>query len=304
MSINRLTVTILAVALLLVLIPIHSAQAQDHYEYTVQIRSDGSAYWSIEQYSAVDAEVYTWQDLQQILSVILDSAKADTGRNMDVDLNSIQINTSIFAQSKTTDYSFVWRNFSIIEGNKIQFGDSFQATYFLTQLFGNASIQITYPENYAVESVYPTPNERNDQTHTLTWNTMHNLINDDTEIILAANPSINDATTQTVLLLVTAGGLVAVIFVFFTFRRKKRRNKQFPLGTLQTQVMLQTEEDKILNLLETQGGTMRQSEITRQLHFSKAKTSQLLSQLENEGELTRYKKGRDKIVTIAKKDEY
>ncbi len=301
MSINRLTVSILAVALLLVLIPIHSAQAQDHYEYTVQIRSDGSAYWSIEQYSAVDAEVYTWQDFQQILSVILDSAQAGTGRNMEVDLNSIQINTSIFAESKTTEYSFVWRNFSIIDGNKIRFGDSFQVTDFLTQLFSNASLRVTYPENYVVESVYPTPDKRNDQTHTLTWTTMHDLVNDNTEIVLAGNPSINDATTQTGLLLLTAGGLVAAIFVFFTFRQKKRRNKQSPLGSLQTQV-LQTEEDKILNLLKTQGGTMRQSEITRQLHFSKAKTSQLLSQLENEGELTRYKKGRDKIVTIAKKD--
>lgn len=298
MSINRLTVTILAVALLLVLMPIHSAQAQDHYEYTVQIRSDGSAYWSIEQYSAVDAEVYTWQDFQQILSVILDSAQAHTGRNMEVDLNSIQINTSIFAESKTTEYSFVWRNFSIIEGNKIRFGDSFQINDFLTQLFGNASIRVTYPENYVVESVYPTPDVRNDQTHTFTWNSMHELVNDNTEIVLAGNPSINDATTQTVLLLVTSIGLVAVIFVFFTFTRKKRRNKQSPYGSLQT------EEDKILNLLKTQGGTMRQSEITRQLHFSKAKTSQLLSQLENEGELTRFKKGRDKIVTIAKKDEY
>jgi uncharacterized membrane protein len=43
---------------------------------------------------------------------------------------------------------------------------------------------------------------------------------------------------------------------------------------------------------------MRQSDITEQLRFSKAKTSQLLSGLEKRGLVTRYKSGRDKIVTL------
>jgi uncharacterized membrane protein len=43
---------------------------------------------------------------------------------------------------------------------------------------------------------------------------------------------------------------------------------------------------------------MRQSEITEQCRFSKAKTSQLLSDLEGRGIITRYKKGRDKIVSL------
>ena len=43
---------------------------------------------------------------------------------------------------------------------------------------------------------------------------------------------------------------------------------------------------------------MRQSAIVEQTKFSKAKTSQLLTSLEKRGNITRYKKGRDKIVNL------
>jgi uncharacterized membrane protein len=62
--------------------------------------------------------------------------------------------------------------------------------------------------------------------------------------------------------------------------------------------LIETEEDKVLKLLKTASGTMRQSDITERLGFSKAKTSQLLTALENRRILARYKKGRDKIVTL------
>jgi uncharacterized membrane protein len=46
---------------------------------------------------------------------------------------------------------------------------------------------------------------------------------------------------------------------------------------------------------------MRQSDINDALKFSKAKTSQLLAALEKKGDITRYKKGRDKIVNLAER---
>ena len=67
MSVNRLIAVSIAVLLLLMLIPLQSVEAQESVEYKVQIRSDGSAYWSIEQYSAVDSEVYTWHMLRVIV---------------------------------------------------------------------------------------------------------------------------------------------------------------------------------------------------------------------------------------------
>jgi uncharacterized membrane protein len=61
---------------------------------------------------------------------------------------------------------------------------------------------------------------------------------------------------------------------------------------------VETEEDKIIKILKSSGGSLRQSVIVEQCRFSKAKTSQLLTVLEEKGKITRLKKGRDKIVTL------
>ena len=44
-----------------------------------------------------------------------------------------------------------------------------------------------------------------------------------------------------------------------------------------------SEEDKVLKLLKSFGGNMRQSEITEKSRFSKAKTSQLLTGFREKG---------------------
>jgi uncharacterized membrane protein len=67
-------------------------------------------------------------------------------------------------------------------------------------------------------------------------------------------------------------------------------------------LLVESEEEKVLRIVRANGGTAFQSAITEQLRFSKAKTSQLLTSLEKKGVVRRYKKGRDKIVTLAEKN--
>jgi uncharacterized membrane protein len=83
----------------------------------------------------------------------------------------------------------------------------------------------------------------------------------------------------------------------------KRRNASKPASTvtLTSSAELETEEGKILKLLKSSGGSMRQSDIVEQCRFSKAKTSQLLAALEKNGDITRYKNGRDKIVNLTER---
>ena len=77
--------------------------------------------------------------------------------------------------------------------------------------------------------------------------------------------------------------------------KKRKRNAT---SDVPAEFPIMSEEDKILKLLRSFGGSMRQSEITNKSRFSKAKTSQLLAVLEKKGSITRYKSGRDKIVTL------
>ncbi len=282
------------------LTPIQSAKAQEYFEYNIQIREDASAYWKIQQFSASDATVESWTVFQQKIFNIVESAQILTNRDMDIDETSIQINTTISAESKITEYSFLWQNFSVINGNELSFGDVFQVNDFFGHLFGDAALQLSYPTDYSVQSVYPAPFNRQDTDSTMKWARTQDLAGDNTTIVLTLKPdSSNSSSRQTgfmVLILIVVGACAAVL-VFYIVKKRRIKNKpsQTPPAT---SVGIETEEDKILKLLKTQGGALRQSEITEQLRFSKAKTSQLLTQLETAGKLTRYKKGRDKIVTF------
>ena len=53
-----------------------------------------------------------------------------------------------------------------------------------------------------------------------------------------------------------------------------------------------------MRTLRAAGGQLRQSTIVNQCKFSKAKTSILLSRMEEEGKVKRIEKGRQKIVVL------
>jgi uncharacterized membrane protein len=224
---------------------------------------------------------------------------------MTVDENSVQINTTISADSKTTEYSFLWQNFSELEGNQLVFGDVFQVNGFFSQFYGDAAIQISYPQTFSVKSVTPTPYQRNDAAKTLEWARTQDLVIGKTEIILTSAP-LNDNSSQNQVQLFTIIGVAVAVGVtlslvgFFIFKRQKTLRLK-AVVTLAEPAELETEEGKILKLLKSSGGSMRQSDIVDQSRFSKAKTSQLLAILERNGNITRYKKGRDKIVNLTER---
>jgi uncharacterized membrane protein len=96
---------------------------------------------------------------------------------------------------------------------------------------------------------------------------------------------------------VLAVGVSVSLAGFYAVKQRKKGNAKASVEL--DPLPIETEEDKILKVLKNSGGTMRQSDITERLGFSKAKTSQLLSALESKGILARYKNGRDKIVTLS-----
>ena len=88
---------------------------------------------------------------------------------------------------------------------------------------------------------------------------------------------------------------------FFVFRKRKSNTKAATTASVTATSLVETDEDKIIKIIKSSGGTVHQSAITEQTRFSKAKTSQLLTALEQKGVVTRHKRGRDKIVTLNNK---
>ena len=292
---------IFIVVFTLLFFPIYKANCQDYIEYDVTINDDGSAAWKIIQVSDINAPIDTWEGFQERVFGLVDSAAVATQREMAVDLDSLQIETVISSESKTTEYMFIWQNFSVIQNEAIVFGDVFRVNNFFVQLYGDASLQVSYPSNFNVKSVSPEPNERGNQTQTLVWFRTQDFVSGKPNIFLTSdNPVENGNRSDWQIYLIVGGISVATtasIAGFFLFKRR-RSNAKTTNATLSRASLIESDEEKIVNILKSVGGTARQSAITEQSKFSKAKTSQLLATLEQKGVVTRHKKGRDKIVTL------
>jgi len=299
MQVHRIVAYCAVLLTLLTLLPANNAYAQDYTEYKILVNPDNSATWLITKVSDINAPIDTWQGFQTKIYNLNDNAAATTKRALAIDENSLQINTTVSSSSKTTEYMFTWLNFSVTQNEEVMFGDVFVVNGFFTQLYGEASLQIFYPPDFAVKSVTPEPNSQDNGM--LRWYRTQDLENNPTKIVLKPKPADNvqGIFSQQTLLLVAASGSIAVVFVasFLVFRHRRQPQKS-ALPARLTVVSVETEEDKIINTLRVCKGSMRQSDITDQLGFSKAKTSQLLSGLEKRGVVTRLKSGRDKIVTL------
>jgi uncharacterized membrane protein len=290
-----------AFTLLIILLPLCHVSGQIYYRYQVQIKNDGSALWQIMFYSGAADPVDTWSSFQNKISNLLDLTTNATHRDMNVDENSVQINTTISSESKITEYTFLWQNFSQVHGNQIVFGDVFKTPAFFTQLYGDAALQVSYPSNFDIVSVNPSPNIRDDPDKTMEWDRTKDLVDANSSIVLASTSPSGSSNQNLWQEYVVFSAIVAVAAVlsFVGFYVSKRRKNVITAAksSVVVAVNFETEEDKVLRILRSTG-IMRQSDITEALGFSKAKTSQLLTALERTGSITRYKSGRDKIVNL------
>jgi uncharacterized membrane protein len=269
--------------------------------------NDGSAAWTITQVSDINATIDTWEGFQQKIFDLVDAAVNATNREMTIEPESIQMETVISweTQAKTTEYRFKWLNFSTTENEKITFGDVFQVSGFFSQLFGDGALQVTYPSNYTVLSVSPTPNNQDDNLQTLEWYRTQDFMNGKPSITLNLKAQNGNAVSwpqSTLIVAVSAVALVASLIGVYVVRQNKRKAKGVPAAaTLAGTPLTESSEEKIIKIIQSSGGSLNQTAIAEQCRFSKAKTSQLLAELERRGVVKRFKKGRDKIVTLAEK---
>jgi uncharacterized membrane protein len=275
--------------------------------YKIKINTDGSVVWIVTQVQDINGTIDTWEAFQQKIVDIISSASNTTGRSMYLDLNSVQMGSTISqeTQSKNTEYTFVWMNFSIPKNGELSLGDVFVLPGFFSRLYGEGTLELLFP-SMSIKSVSPAPNLRDDASKTLEWLRTQdfivgkpNIVFDTTEALETPDQGSTGSSFAQYEFVVF--GLVttcaALIAAFFFYRYRKNSSETVPL---RIQPQLETEEEKVIRVIVNNGGTISQSSINDQCKFSKAKTSQLLTALEKKDVVRRYKKGRDKIVTLVK----
>jgi uncharacterized membrane protein len=92
-------------------------------------------------------------------------------------------------------------------------------------------------------------------------------------------------------------GAVTISFLILK-QRIKRKEKLLKSDEFSSRQEIENDQEKILQLLRSSGGNLKQSEVCQKLRFSRAKTSLLLAEMEKNSLVRRRKKGRNKIVFL------
>ncbi|MEM2098448.1 MAG: MarR family transcriptional regulator [Candidatus Bathyarchaeia archaeon] len=287
------------VGLLFFIIFTHDAYCQSYVEYKIQINTDNSAYWVVTVVSSINSNIDI-KGFQERVTALVTAAANETGREMSVDENSLQMIDEISwdTQSRKTIYSFIWQNFSVEKNGAITLGDVFHTPDFFKQLYGDGTLQITYPETYNILSVSPHPDEQNNAAGTIKWLVTEYFIKAKPEIILQnKTQNIENGNRQQFAFIGISVISIVVLALVAIYMLKRQKSKNKPPKPIITP-HIESDEEKIIKLIHLSNGSIRQSVIAEKCGFSKAKTSQILSALEQKGTITRYKRGRDKIVIL------
>jgi uncharacterized membrane protein len=289
----------------LLLIPYMDAHGVIDAEYTIQINADGSAAWTVEQTAGINETYDDLFELQGKLTQLVEEARTQTGREMTVLEETLSSTYTLAGSYVIIEYKFLWQNFSKVENRTITIGDVFQVPDFFNRLYGDGQVRLTYASSYSVATALPRPTKRDESVQLLEWPGTNDFAR--ATIVLnekSASSGLAEILGQNAALLT---GLIILVTgsstgVYMFRRRNKKERKATKVPQFSDILRTESSEEKVVNLLKASGGSLNQSAITDQCKFSKAKTSQLLATLEDKGVVRRYKKGRDKVVILAGKN--
>jgi uncharacterized membrane protein len=304
---KALVLTLMAMVLLVLLVvPYGAVLGANQLEYSIQVLNDGSATWTVTQTLGINSSIETLETLQNRITLLANASENVTGRAMVASADSVTFTAS--GSYVEAVYKFQWENFSKIEGEQIIIGDVFQVSNFFSQyLYGDGAVYMSYPAEYVVVGpVQPEPSTQNDSIQLLSWLGTADF-NGSTRIVLeekSANAGLSGSLEEDVVLIMILAAIAAGSVGFYMSRNNRKKKMRAPeRAELRSLPGMESDEEKAVKLIKSSGGSLRQSAITDQLGFSKAKTSQLLAVLEHKGVIRRYKRGRDKIVVLVKESK-
>lgn len=102
--------------------------------------------------------------------------------------------------------------------------------------------------------------------------------------------------------LAALGGIIALAVLGGVLALRKRLERSDSLSTADSGADAEefmTDQEKVRQLISDNGGRMRQSEIVDAVDWSKAKVSRLLADLEEDGQVTKLRLGRENLVCLS-----
>lgn len=275
---------------------------------------------------------------QRMQGVVANAANA-TGREMRAE--NFSASTSIQEVPRRwgiVTYQFTWTGFAAQQNDSLAVGDVFQGGFFLA---ANDTLEIEAPTEYEISRVEPTPVSQDDGV--VTWVGREDFANRHPRVVFdpttesqqpdQQSPTPNGATSSPfgdngpgvvlggVLLLALVG-----ITAYIGWRRRDDSSgsdqpesvndavnadgptqapagEDAPTDDPATGGAVMTDPERVQDLLEANGGRMRQAEIADEFDWSASKTSRVIGDMVDEGTIEKLQLGRENLIEFDDADE-
>jgi len=290
----------------------------DEVRMDIALQDDGSAEWTIEFWAQLDdndstdafeslerdieedPDAYTHEFADRIDSTVATAGDA-TNRKMTADSFSVSTERQSLAREYgVVRYSFQWHGFASSENGELQAGDAIEGIY----IDDGTRLLISWPKEYELTSVTPDPDDQRDRA--VIWH------GGETDFV-SGEPRVVVSTTGTALSWPFIAGLVGVIGLItgaalWWFRTRTGEADDEPTGSdpqpatepavSEPDDSLLSNEEQVLQLVEENGGRMKQKRVVEELGWTDAKTSKVVSKLREEGKLESFRIGRENVLRI------
>jgi hypothetical protein len=303
---------------------------------TADVGPDGAADWTVAYRIRLDDDNATQAfenlraDIQADPSAHTDrfesrmqstagTAENATGREMAIENVTMSAREETFGQTYgVITYRFQWTNFAAVSGDRIEIGDALSGLF----LDSETSLTVRWPANYQADSVVPQADER--ENASVTWRGQQTFGENEPRVVVSSGDAAGGADGSNGL---PVGGLLALVGVAvgaYALRRygvlggsepaeppvsmaESDDSEAEPAAVTDADASappaeLLSNEEQVLQLLESNGGRLKQQQVAGELDWTDAKTSQVIGGLRDEDKVETFRIGRENVVTLPDTD--
>lgn len=294
-----------------------------------------TAFESLQSDIESDPQNYT-AEFASRMETTADAASNATGREMTVD--NVTVTTeqqSLAREYGVVRYSFEWGGFARTDGEELYAGDAIERLY----LDDGTRLLISWPEGYELQSVAPDPDDRR-ETAVLWEGSNTEFITDEPQVVVTPSGlglgAIAGILAVFALLTGVAGWLLRRRSAEAHPAEEPDETPDTPPATVdsaaedsqtdpdseaeqstedddpstegdaetdsQPDPSLLSNEEQVMQLLEANGGRMKQQTIVEELDWTDAKTSKVVSGMREEGTIESFRIGRENVLTTPEDD--
>ena len=310
-----------------------SARWTVHYVRTLENESDVEEFEEFaETFNAEETQLY--RDFEEKSQTLAERAANETARDMTATAFEREafVTTGLETDIGVVEMSFTWTEFAAVHTDRLVVGDVFENGLYLDE---DQRLVFETGEGLAFENATPEPNSLSHDTlnesESITWDQEGTFDEGEPWIVFTAastdtavlgpdqppetgsdNATIGDTIVDRAhwiliagVLAVVLGGTAAVVYrlgrPIRSIRSGSRSAGSTSTDAVQSPVTdaeLLSDEDRVINLLEANGGRMKQVNIVDRCEWSKSKVSMLLSDMEERELISKLRVGRENIISL------